>query len=242
MKKASKRKLHATGYGFEIMPPPPNSRIEPLLPRTAMQSLLISAIASNTLVFALGPAGTGKTYVAAAMAADALVGGCAKKVMITRPALECGDSIGFLPGDLKEKYQPYLRPFASTFAKRLGTGAYKAALSEGSIEPVPLGFMRGDTFDDCWVILDEAQNTDPRMMLMFLTRIGQNCKVVVTGDAGQKDIRGLSGLEDAVHRLSGIPGVAVVRFTAHDVVRSGIVKSILMSYGEGNSAIITQGP
>lgn len=203
----------------------------PLQPKTEGQSIYMECIREVDLVFGLGPAGTGKTYIAAGMAAEALMSGKTQKIIVTRPAVEAGgESLGFLPGELEEKYEPYLQPVRQILTEKLGKGAFDCALKNGKIEPVPLGYMRGRTFDNCWVILDEAQNVSPAQMKMFLTRIGENCKVIVCGDTDQVDIPGESGLRDAVHKLEGRNGVEVSRFTYEDVVRSGLCLMILKAY------------
>lgn len=203
---------------------------EPIEARTATQQRYANAIKSQDLVFAVGPAGTGKTYMPTALAAEALMSKQIDKIIITRPAVEAGESMGFLPGELEEKYEPYLAPVRQIFIERMGTGAFEYAIKSKRIEPVPIGFMRGMTFRDCWVIVDEAQNVTPKQMKMLLTRIGENCKVIVCGDTDQKDIAGTSGLADAVKRTSWIKSVRTVKFTMDDVVRSGMVRDILISY------------
>lgn len=204
----------------------------PIEARTEMQKRYGNAIKAHDLVFAVGPAGTGKTYMPTAMAAEAFMDKRIDKIIITRPAVEAGESLGFLPGELEEKYEPYLAPVRQIFIERMGTGNFEYALKSKKIEPVPIGFMRGMTFKDCWVIVDEAQNITPRQMKMLLTRIGENCKVIVCGDTDQKDIPGISGLADAVARTSWIKGVRTIKFSIDDVVRSGMVRDILASYAQ----------
>jgi phosphate starvation-inducible PhoH-like protein len=201
-------------------------RIEP---RTEAQAVYRNIIQTSELIFAIGPAGTGKTYMPTALAADALVDKRTTQVIITRPAVEAGESLGFLPGEIEEKFAPYLKPLEKVFVERLGRGAYDCALKNGKIEPSPLAFMRGETFNDCWVILDEAQNVSPEQMKMFLTRIGENCKVIVCGDTDQVDVEE-SGLADAVRRCKDIDGVAIMRFELEDVMRSRLCKAILSTY------------
>jgi phosphate starvation-inducible PhoH-like protein len=203
---------------------------EPIEARTSAQKRYIASIKGKTLTFATGPAGTGKTWVVTALAADALRDKRVEKIIITRPAVEAGEEMGFLPGDLSEKFDPYLVPFKEVLIERLGTGAFEYHMRMGNIEAVPLAFMRGRTFRDAFVILDEAQNTTPVGMKMFLTRIGEDCKVVVNGDIRQKDIHGPSGLEDALKRVTWIPAVGHVEFSKADVVRSGLVQEIVESY------------
>lgn len=209
----------------------------PLEPKTANQATYISAIAAHDVVFGLGPAGTGKTYIPCVLAADELAAQRISKIIVTRPAVEAGgEKLGFLPGELDEKYEPYLQPVREAFIERLGKGAYDCAIKNGKIEPVPLGFMRGRTFNDCWVILDEAQNVSPAQMKLLLTRIGENCKVVICGDTDQVDIDGPSGLTDAVKRTAWSEHFASVTFGLEDVVRSGIVLDVLKSYSKASRA------
>lgn len=197
------------------------------------QKRYINAIKNFLLTFATGPAGTGKTWICSALAAQALESKQIEKIIITRPAIEAGENLGFLPGELEEKFDPYLQPFRDVLNERLGKTFVEYLIKNGIIEAAPLAYMRGRTFKDAWVILDEAQNTTPAQMKMFLTRIGSNCKVIVNGDTAQKDIRGESGLDDAVARLTWIPTVKHIHFTHEDVVRSGIVQDIIQSYEVG---------
>ncbi|MEZ2310878.1 PhoH family protein [Paraburkholderia sp. RCC_158] len=203
---------------------------EPIRPRTDAQGRYIASIKGKTITFATGPAGTGKTWVCASLAAEALREKQIEKIIVTRPAVEAGESLGFLPGEMEEKFAHYLIPFEETLIERLGTGAYEYHKRMGNIEGAPLAYMRGRTFKNALVILDESQNTTPEQMKMFLTRIGENCRAVVNGDLRQKDIRGMSGLEDAVNRLSWIPSISVINFKRADIVRSGIVQEIVESY------------
>jgi phosphate starvation-inducible PhoH-like protein len=203
---------------------------KPLRGLTRTQVGYMEAIEKNVLTFATGPAGTGKTYVCASMAADVLKSDADSKLIITRPIVEAGEKMGFLPGELEEKYEPYLQPFRQVLEERLGRSFFNYLLKAKRIEPIPLAFMRGMTFKNSWVILDEAQNTTPVQMKMFLTRIGHDCKVIVNGDVDQKDIPGTSGLSDAIMRLNQILGVGIVNFTSEDVVRHGIIKYILKAY------------
>lgn len=203
---------------------------EPLQAKTEAQGQYISAIMSSEIIFGVGPAGTGKTYVAAAYAAQQLVDRRIDQIIVTRPNIEVGVGMGFLPGELEEKYAPYLAPFESIMVERMGRGPYEYNKKMERIRAEPLGFMRGKTFDDAIVILDEAQNTTPEEMKMFLTRIGRNCTVIVDGDVDQCDLKGPSGLQDALHRLHSVEGVRIVEFTEDDIVRSGIVKRVLRAY------------
>lgn len=203
---------------------------KPLSAKTEAQAHYIINIQNKRLTFGLGPAGTGKTYVCTALAAEALRDGRADKLILTRPAVEAGESMGFLPGELEEKFDPYMIPFREILNEYLGRSTVDYMIKYKKIEAAPLGFMRGRTFRDAWVILDEAQNTTPVQMKMFLTRIGENAKVIVNGDTSQKDIPGESGLQDAVNRLFNSSHVGTTDFSVDDVVRSGLVKEILQAY------------
>lgn len=198
-------------------------------PLNYIQETYLNAIKTCDIVLGVGSAGTGKTYVAASYAASQLYHRNVHKVILTRPNVETGRGLGFLPGTLEEKYQPYLEPFDNIFSRTLGKGFYEYCLKNKSIEPRPLGFMRGTTFENCIVLVDEAQNCTKTELKMLLTRIGKNCKIVVSGDTDQCDIEN-SGLQDAVDRLEGIPGIEVVRFLDSDIVRSRLCKSIIMAY------------
>jgi phosphate starvation-inducible PhoH-like protein len=204
---------------------------EPITPKTENQKRYLSALKSFALTFGVGPAGTGKTYVAGAYAAQLLEARTVDKIIVTRPAVEAGESLGFLPGELDEKYAPFLQPLREVLAERLGAGQVDYLLKSGRIEAVPLAYMRGRTFKNAFVILDEAQNTTPKQMKLFLTRIGEGCRVVVDGDIKQSDLgTKISGLEDAVKRLSHIPSVKVINFTRNDIVRSGLVAEVAAAY------------
>lgn len=203
------------------------SKLEPL---NDTQKRYMTAINNKTLVFATGPAGTGKTYICAGMAARALENNEIEKIIITRPAVEAGENLGFLPGELEDKFDPYLAPFRDALNEFLGKSYVELLIKREIIQAAPLAYMRGKTFKDAFVILDEAQNTTPIQMKMFLTRIGHNCRVIVNGDIGQKDIRGESGLGDAVERCSWIPSVEVINFHRDDIVRSGLTQDIVTSY------------
>jgi phosphate starvation-inducible PhoH-like protein len=194
------------------------------------QGQFMAAIKSHTLTFGLGPAGTGKSYCTAAMAAEALIAGDIDRIIFTRPAVEVGNSLGFLPGRLDEKFDPYFSAFKSCLISNAGKGVIDCAVKNGNIVVEPLAYMRGKTFDRCFVVLDEAQNSGPEEMKMFLTRIGQNSKVVINGDLSQSDISGYSGLYDAINRVHNVRGVYVHEFTYDDIVRSDIVKDIIMTY------------
>jgi phosphate starvation-inducible PhoH-like protein len=198
-------------------------------PLNFIQGEYLRAIQSNQIIFGVGSAGTGKTYVAATYAAGELFHRRIQKIIVTRPNVETGRGLGFLPGTLEEKYAPYLEPFDNVFNRCLGKGFYEYALKAKDIEPRPLGFMRGSTFDNCIVLLDEAQNATREEMKMLLSRIGKNCKMIISGDVDQSDIPD-SGLSDAIHRLSRIPDIEVVRFLDEDIVRSKMCKSIILAY------------
>lgn len=222
---------------FEQFESRPKIDSTPLTPKTENQKRYLAAMKSFVLTFGIGAAGTGKTYVAGAYAAQLLQSKQIEKLIITRPVVEAGESLGFLPGELEEKYEPYIVPFRQVLEERLGKSFVQYMIKTGKIEAVPLAFMRGRTFKNCMVIFDEAQNSTPVQMKMFLTRIGEECKVVINGDETQKDIPGLSGLTDAVNRCSWIPSVKTVRFSDADVVRSGIVRDVLKSYETAPAAI-----
>ena len=202
--------------------------------KTAGQKAYIDAIRDNTLVFGVGPAGTGKTYLAMAAAVEALSSGAIRRILLTRPAVEAGERLGFLPGDLQAKVDPYLRPLYDALYEMLGPDETHALMDRGTIEIAPLAYMRGRTLNDSFVILDEAQNTSPQQMKMFLTRLGFNSKMVVTGDVTQTDLpTGMgSGLTQAKKVLSRINGVAFITLRAVDVVRHRIVAAIVEAYQE----------
>ena len=214
------------------------TRKKTIVPRTPAQAAYMRALSSNDMIFALGPAGTGKTYVAVAQAVAQLITGSVQRLILSRPAVEAGERLGFLPGDMKEKVDPYLRPLYDALYDCLPAEQVERRISSGEIEVAPIAFMRGRTLADAFVILDEAQNTTPAQMKMFLTRFGQNSRMVICGDPNQVDIPGgvaASGLADAVRRLEGVEGIAMSRFTAGDVVRHPIVGRIVEAY-EGPNA------
>lgn len=210
----------------------PVGRGKMVRPKTVGQHKYIDAIRENTLVFSVGPAGTGKTYLAMAAAVEALSSGAVRRIILTRPAVEAGESLGFLPGDLIAKIDPYLRPLYDALYEMLGPEETSRLMERGTIEIAPLAYMRGRTLNDACVILDEAQNTSPPQMKMFLTRLGFNSKMIITGDITQVDLpigRG-SGLRVARDVLQGIPGVAFVELSSRDVVRHRIVAAIVDAY------------
>ena len=222
--------LHSSGSYLDTAYLPTRSH-QPLEAKNPAQKKYISAIKNNCLTFGIGPAGTGKSYCAAALAAEALENGRIERIILTRPAVEAGEQLGFLPGALDDKFAVYIDVFRDILNERLGSGAVDYNLRHGRIVAAPLAFMRGKTFSsDTFVILDEAQNTSVEQMKMFLTRIGENCKVVVNGDINQSDIRRPNGLADAVKRVGGVPGVHVHRFDRDDIVRSGLVRALIDRY------------
>ncbi|WP_400164075.1 PhoH family protein [Brevibacillus sp. TJ4] len=200
--------------------------------KTLGQRHYLSAIKRRDIVFGIGPAGTGKTYLAVVMAVTALKNGRVKRIVLTRPAVEAGESLGFLPGDLQEKVDPYLRPLYDALYDMLGTEQVAKMMERGLIEVAPLAYMRGRTLEDSFVILDEAQNTTPEQMKMFLTRLGFGSKMVITGDVTQVDLpKGKkSGLREAERILQGIGDIAFIRFQEGDVVRHSLVQKIIQAY------------
>jgi phosphate starvation-inducible PhoH-like protein len=198
-------------------------------PLNFIQGEYLEAIKSNEIIFGIGSAGTGKTFVAASYAAGELFHRRIQKIILTRPNVETGRGLGFLPGELDEKYAPYLDPFDQVFKRTLGAGFYEYALKSKTIEPKPLGFMRGASFENAIILVDEVQNMTKTEFKMLLSRIGKNCKVILSGDPDQTDIQD-SGLPDAVSRLTGIPGIEIVRFLDEDIVRSKMCKQIIMAY------------
>lgn len=205
---------------------------KPIKPKTLGQRQYVDAIMNNTVVFGIGPAGTGKTYLAVAMAVKAFKAHEVNRIILTRPAVEAGESLGFLPGDLQQKVDPYLRPLYDALFDMFGAESFQRQMERGSIEVAPLAYMRGRTLDDSFIILDEAQNTTSEQMKMFLTRLGTNSKAVVTGDVTQIDLpRGKkSGLREVVKILKNIDGIKTVRFSDKDVVRHHLVQEIVKAY------------
>jgi phosphate starvation-inducible PhoH-like protein len=208
------------------------TRKKTIVPRSNTQIRYMEALASADIIFALGPAGTGKTYLAVAQAVQMLIQGQVDRLILSRPAVEAGERLGFLPGDLKEKVDPYLRPLYDALYDMLPAEQVERRITSGEIEIAPLAFMRGRTLGDAFIILDEAQNTTTAQMKMFLTRFGMNSRMVVCGDPKQVDLPmpGASGLADAVGRLEGVEGMATIRFNAADVVRHPIVGRIVEAY------------
>ena len=200
--------------------------------RSPGQRTYLTALRERDMVFALGPAGSGKTYLAVAMGVSLLIAGKVERIVLSRPAVEAGERLGFLPGDMKEKIDPYLRPLYDALHDMLPAEQIANRLESGEIEIAPIAFMRGRTLAHCYVILDEAQNTTPRQMRMFLTRLGEGSRMVITGDPSQTDLPGgqRSGLADAVETLKGVDGVRFVRLTAKDVVRHDLVTRIVEAY------------
>lgn len=208
------------------------ARGKPVKPKTLGQKHYIEAIDQNTVVLGVGPAGTGKTYLAVAMAVTAFRAKEVNRIILTRPAVEAGEKLGFLPGDLQHKVDPYLRPLYDALFDMLGAENFQKYQERGNIEVAPLAYMRGRTLDDSFIILDEAQNTTPEQMKMFLTRLGFNSKIVVTGDITQVDLPAgkRSGLVEVMRILRGIDDIATVLFTEKDVVRHRLVQDIIKAY------------
>ncbi len=208
------------------------SKGKPVKPKTLGQKNYVEAIKDNTIVIGVGPAGTGKTYLAVAMAVNAFRAKEVNRIILTRPAVEAGEKLGFLPGDLQSKVDPYLRPLYDALFDMLGAENFNKYLERGNIEVAPLAYMRGRTLDDSFIILDEAQNTTPEQMKMFLTRMGFNSKVVVTGDVTQIDLPDgkRSGLVEVTKILRNMEQIEIVRFTGKDVVRHKLVQDIIRAY------------
>lgn len=208
------------------------SKGKPIKPKTVGQRTYCDSIKENTITIGVGPAGTGKTYLAVAMAVTAFRAQEVNRIILTRPAVEAGEKLGFLPGDLQQKVDPYLRPLYDALFDMLGAETYQRYVERGSIEVAPLAYMRGRTLDDSFIILDEAQNTTGEQMKMFLTRLGFNSKMVITGDVTQIDLPDgkRSGLKEAVRVLRGVNDIAVFKFTEKDVVRHRLVQDIIRAY------------
>ena len=210
---------------------------KPIRAKTLGQKDYLKAIEKNSITFGVGPAGTGKTYLAVAMAVKAFKAGTVSRIILTRPAVEAGEKLGFLPGDLQTKVDPYLRPLYDGLFDMMGPETFRKLMEKGVIEVAPLAYMRGRTLDDSFIILDEAQNTTKEQMKMFLTRMGIGSKVVVTGDITQIDLprEKKSGLKDAMQILKGIEDIAIVRLTEKDVVRHKLVQDIVKAYEKAAS-------
>ena len=206
--------------------------------KTLGQKKYVDTIKKNTLTFGIGPAGTGKTYLAVAMAVVALKNKDIERIILTRPAVEAGEKLGFLPGDLQQKVDPYLRPLYDAINEMMGVEAYQRLLERGAVEVAPLAYMRGRTLNDAFIILDEAQNTTSEQMKMFLTRMGNGSKMVVTGDVTQIDLPGVkkSGLVEALDVLKGVDDIGIVTLTHKDVVRHELVQAIVRAYEKHQTA------
>lgn len=205
-------------------------------PKTLGQKMYIDSIRKNTIVFGVGPAGTGKTYLAVALAVKAFKSHTINKIILTRPAVEAGEKLGFLPGDMQEKVDPYLRPLYDALFDTFGAETFQRLVEKGSIEVAPLAYMRGRTLDDAFIILDEAQNTTPEQIKMFLTRLGFNSKMVITGDITQIDLPNSqkSGLKEAIKVLHDVDDIDIVKFSEKDVVRHHLVQEIVKAYEKYN--------
>jgi phosphate starvation-inducible PhoH-like protein len=221
-----------SGAGAEAIVFGPNGVV--VKARTANQRKMVDSIGKNDIIFAIGPAGTGKTYTAVALAVRALKNKEIKRIILTRPAVEAGENLGFLPGDLKEKIDPYLRPLYDALDDMIPADKLKVFLENRTIEIAPLAFMRGRTLDNCFVILDEAQNATDLQLKMFLTRMGPTAKFIVTGDVTQIDLprKQQSGLNTALRILGEIKGIEIIYLNGDDVVRHKLVKNILRAYGD----------
>lgn len=213
------------------------SKGKPIKPKTVGQRTYCDNIKDNTITIGVGSAGTGKTYLAVAMAVNAFRAQQVNRIILTRPAVEAGEKLGFLPGDLQQKVDPYLRPLYDALFDMLGAETYQRFVERGNIEVAPLAYMRGRTLDDSFIILDEAQNTTGEQMKMFLTRLGFNSKMVITGDVTQIDLPDgkRSGLKEAVRILKGVDDIAIFRFTEKDVVRHKLVQDIIRAYERASS-------
>lgn len=237
----SHRKLRKEKKSYEPKPKQPreNFSITQIKTRGPNQHIYLQSIIDYDIVFGIGPAGVGKTMIPTAIAMDQLLKGEVSKIIITRPIREAGENMGFLPGGLDEKMDPYMRPIFDFLSRFVHFQTLKTFLEQKIIEIAPLAFMRGRTFEDCFIILDEAQNTTVEQMKMFLTRIGHGSKVVITGDPGQTDIRTMNGLEDAQNRLGHIEDISFCYFTEADIVRHPLVGRIVNAYEGKPDAVET---
>ena len=217
---------------------------KPIKAKTVGQQKYIKAIEKNTITLGVGPAGTGKTYLAVAAAVAAFRARTVNRIILTRPAVEAGERLGFLPGDLQNKVDPYLRPLYDALYEMLGAETFQKYQERGSIEVAPLAYMRGRTLDDSFIILDEAQNTTREQMKMFLTRLGFGSKIVITGDVTQIDLPGdkTSGLKDAIRVLENVKDIAICRLTSADVVRHALVQEIISAYEKAEKKVETPKP
>lgn len=221
---------------FQQSTPKQRKQQGPIQARTEAQGYFLSNIYSKDITYGIGPAGTGKTYVAAAAAADEMRDNAIEQIIVCRPMQACDEEMGFLPGTQEEKYDPWIQPVQDVFNERLGKSHVEGLTKSGRIQYLPLMTMRGKSFKDAWIILDEAQNTTPEQMKMFLTRIGEGCKMIISGDVKQSDLkdgRGImqrNGLEDSLCRIERLPQVGVTEFTVDDIVRHGIIRDILREY------------
>lgn len=218
-----------------VLPELRETRFKPktFKPLNKSQEQYVNKINNNIVTFAIGPAGTGKTYVAAMAAAEAFKNKEVERIIITRPLVEAGEKLGFLPGDLNEKVDPYVAPVVEALSRIMGSGQVEALIEHGKIIFLPLAFLRGHSFNNTFVIADEMQNASKTQMKLFLTRIGKGTKVIIDGDLEQRDLE-VNGLDDALERVAKISGIAIHVFTEDDVVRSGIVKDILRAYASDN--------
>ena len=226
MSQSSSKKSRRAGNENSVTPMYQFREVKPL---NQVQSEYLHSIRTNEITFGIGSAGTGKTFISAGYAAKELYDRHIDKIILTRPNVETGRGLGFLPGELDEKYAPYLEPFESIFTQLLGKGFYDYALKSKQIDPKPLGFMRGTSFDNTIILVDEVQNMTKTEFKMLLSRIGKNCKMILSGDPEQSDITN-SGLPDAINRLQRVPSIGITRFEDDDIVRSKICKNIILAY------------